>query len=77
MPVHVGEWGCHNLTPKAAMLGWFGDLLALWQEAGWGWAMWNLRGGFGVVDSGRADVNYENFEGHKLDRDLLELLRAH
>jgi endoglucanase len=75
-PVHVGEWGCLNKTPHAATLGWVEDLLALWKEAGWGWSMWNLRGGFGVLDSGRTDVTYENFRGHQLDRRLLELLRA-
>ena len=77
VPIHVGEWGCFNHTPHPAMIGWMTDLLALWKEAGWGWAMWNLRGDFGVVDSGRADVKYEKFRGHKLDRELLELIRAH
>ncbi len=76
VPVHVGEWGCYTKTPHDAVLGWMGDLLALWKEAGWGWAMWNLRGGFGVLDSGRADVAYEDFRGHRLDRKMLELLRA-
>jgi len=76
VPVHVGEWGCFTKTPHAAMLGWMTDLLALWKEAGWGWSMWNLRGGFGIVDSGREDVAYEDFQGHKLDRKLLELLLA-
>jgi endoglucanase len=38
--------------------------------------MWNLRGGFGIVDSGRPDVAYEDFEGHKLDRRMLEMLLA-
>jgi endoglucanase len=75
-PVHVGEWGCVPQTPHAACLAWMTDLLALWKEAGWGWAMWNLRGGFGVVNSGRADVTYENFHGHKLDRQMLDLLLA-
>jgi len=75
-PVHVGEWGCFTQTPHPAMLGWMTDLLALWKEAGWGWSMWNLRGGFGVLDSGRPDVKYESFRGHQLDRALLELLRA-
>ena len=75
-PVHVGEWGCFTQTPHEACLGWMGDLLALWKEAGWGWSMWNLRGGFGIVDSARADVKYEDFRGHKLDRKMLELLRA-
>lgn len=76
VPVHVGEWGCFTQTPHATVLGWMTDLLALWKEAGWGWAMWNLRGGFGVLDSGRPDVAYEDFRGHKLDRKMLELLRA-
>lgn len=76
VPVHVGEWGCVPGTPHEATLAWMSDLLALWKEAGWGWAMWNLRGGFGIVDSNRKDVAYEDFHGHKLDRRMLELLRA-
>ena len=75
-PIHVGEWGCYNKTPHDACLAWMGDLLALWKEAGWGWAMWNLRGAFGVVDSGRSDVAYEDFHGHWVDREMLALLLA-
>lgn len=74
--IHVGEWGAHNQTPHAVVLAWMRDQLALWQEAGWGWALWNLRGSFGVLDSHRADVRYEDFRGHKLDRKMLELLRT-
>ncbi|HET7535665.1 MAG TPA: cellulase family glycosylhydrolase [Candidatus Didemnitutus sp.] len=74
--VHVGEWGCFTQTPHEACLAWMSDLLALWKEAGWGWAMWNLRGGFGIVDSNRPDVTYEEFRGHELDRKMLELLLA-
>lgn len=76
VPIHVGEWGCFIKTPHDAALAWMADLLALWKEAGWGWSMWNLRGQFGPIDSGRADVAYENFRGHKLDRKMLELLLA-
>jgi len=52
------------------------DLLALWKELGWGWSLWNLRGSFGVLDSGRSDVRYESYNGHLLDRAMLELLIA-
>ena len=52
-----------------------GDFLDLWREAGWGWALWNFRGSFGILDSGRTDVAYEDFHGHKLDRKMLDLLR--
>lgn len=75
--IHVGEWGCFNKTPHAVTLAWAEDCLSLWKEAGWGNAMWNLRGAFGVLDSERADVQYEDFNGHKLDRKMLELLRKY
>jgi len=73
--VHVGEWGAFNKTPHAVALAWMSDNLALWKEAGWGFSLWNLRGSFGVLDSGRTDVAYEDYKGHKLDRRMLELLR--
>lgn len=72
--VHVGEWGCFNKTPHAVALAWMEDCLSLWKEAGWGFALWNLRGSFGVMDSERQEVRYEDFKGHKLDRKMLELL---
>lgn len=74
--VHVGEWGAFQHTPHEVVLAWMKDQLALWKEAGWGWALWNLRGSFGVLESGRGDVQYETFQGMKLDRKMLELLRA-
>lgn len=73
--VHVGEWGAFNHTPHKVVLAWMRDCLALWKEAGWGWALWNLHGSFGVLDSQRADVEYENLRGQKLDRQMLELLQ--
>jgi endoglucanase len=75
--VHVGEWGAFKFTPHAVVLAWARDFLELWKDAGWGWALWNLRGSFGILDSDRADVKYEDFRGHKLDRAFLDLLRAH
>ena len=75
--VHVGEWGAFRFTPHPVALAWMRDCLQLWQEAGWGWALWNLRGAFGILDSEREDVAYEPFRGHQLDRKMLELLRGH
>lgn len=73
--IHVGEFGAFNNTPHDIVLAWYRDMLPLWKDAGWGWAMWNFRGGFGVLDSNRKDVKYEDFMGHKLDRKMLEILR--
>ena len=32
---------------------------------------------FGVLDSGRSDVDYEDYRGHRLDRKMLTLLQKH
>ena len=61
------------MTPHDVVLAWMHDLMGQWKAAGW--AMWNFRGGFGILDSKRADVKYEEFKGHKLDRKMLELIK--
>ena len=73
--IMIGEFGSFQYTPHDVVLRWLGDSIANWNEAGWGYAMWNFRGSFGILDSGRTDVEYEDFHGHKLDRKLLELMR--
>lgn len=75
VPVHVGEWGAYNKTPHEVTLRWMRDLLELWKEAGWGHALWNLKGEMGLLNSHRRDVTYEAHKGHKLDRKMLELIR--
>lgn len=71
----VGEWGAYNRTPHAVTLAWMESWLELWREANLGWALWNFRGSFGIVDSNRADVTYEDWHGHQLDRAMLTLLQ--
>jgi len=73
--VHMGEWGCYNKTPHHVVLAWMKDVGGCAKEAGWGWALWNFRGSFGILDSERQDVAYEDFHGHQLDRKMLEVLR--
>jgi aryl-phospho-beta-D-glucosidase BglC (GH1 family) len=75
--VMVGEWGAYNKTPHDVVLRWAEDSLKNWKAAGWGWAMWNFRGTIGILDSERSDVQYEDWHGHKLDRQLLELLQRY
>ncbi len=70
----AGEFGAYKYTPHALVLDWLEDYLRLWKERGMGWSMWELRGPFGILDSGRSDVQYEDFKGHKLDRRMLDLL---
>ncbi len=73
--VHCGEGGCFNHTPHTVALAWFEDVLGVLTGFGIGYALWNFRGPFGVLDSQRNDVVYEDWHGHRLDRKLLDLLR--
>jgi len=75
--VHCGECGCFSETPHEVFLAWFNDQLDILTSAGIGWGLWNFRGTFGLIDSERKDVDYEDFHGHKLDRKLLELLQKY
>jgi endoglucanase len=36
-----------------------------------------MSGSFGIMDSGRKDVAYEDFHGHKLDRKMLDILQRY
>ena len=76
-PVMVGEFGCFNKISHETALAWMEHCLKLWSDHNLGWALWNLDGAFGFIDSGREDVDYEDFEGHKLDRKMLDLLRRY
>ena len=73
--VHCGECGCWNQTPHAVFLAWFEDVLDVLSGHGIGFALWEFQGSFGLVNSGRQDVAYEDWYGHKLDRKLLTLLQ--
>ena len=53
---------------------WFGDLLGLFHELGWGYAMWNFEGPFGIVGHGRPGARVEARNGYPVDVDLLQLM---
>ena len=75
--VHCGECGCYNKTPHNVFLAWFGDVIDILTNEGIGYALWNFRGDFGILDSRRADIEYIEWYGHKLDSKLLDLLKRY
>jgi aryl-phospho-beta-D-glucosidase BglC (GH1 family) len=75
--VHCGEGGCYNKTPHPVFLAWFGDILDILTQHKIGYALWNFRGDFGILDSRRTDIEYTDWYGHKLDSKLLELLKKY
>jgi len=75
--VHCGECGCFNETPHHVFLSWFEDQLDILTSHRIGWGLWNFRGSFGLLDSGRKDVAYTDWHGHQLDSKLLALLQKY
>lgn len=72
--VHCGECGAWNKTPHNVFLAWFSDVLGLLAEHDIGFALWEFIGDFGLINSRRTDVAYEDWHGYKLDRKLLTML---
>lgn len=75
--VHCGECGCWRETPHPVFLAWFEDVLSILTENGIGYALWNFKGDFGILNSGRKDAEYNDWHGHKLDIKLLKLLQKY
>lgn len=75
--VHMGETSGSHRLPHPIFLGWLSDVLGMCRDMNIGWALWDFLGEskFGILDSERADVDYEDWHGHKLDRKMLEVLQ--
>lgn len=74
----VGEFGCFSGAPHVSSLAWIEDNLKMFKRMNVGWALWEFRGNWGIINSNRADVAYEDMgDGNKLDRKMLELLQRY
>lgn len=63
--VYIGEFGVYRaVAPVAASLRWHREARQAFEARGWGWALWDYAGGFGIA--GTAD--------RKLDAAMLQAL---
>jgi hypothetical protein len=74
IPFMVQEFGVHNQTPHKVTVDFLTDLSAFFRQNNLGWALWNLTGSFGILNSDRTDCTYEMYQGYKLDRKMLDAL---
>ena len=74
IPIMVQEFGVHNQTPHKVTIDFLTDLSAFFRQNNLGWALWNLTGSFGILNSSRTDCVYESYLGYKLDREMLDAL---
>jgi len=77
--VNLGETSGSNRLPHTVFLAWLEDVLDVFKNMGIGFGIWDFIGQskFGILDSERVDVNYEDWYGHKLDRKMLSLLQKY
>lgn len=75
VPVHVGEFGCYDSVDNEIALRWFKDLFKVFNELGWGYALWEFKGSFGIIDHKRPNTRHEKIGSYTVDRDLYELFK--
>jgi endoglucanase len=77
--VHMGETSGSHKLPHDVFLRWFGDVLDIFRGMEVGYCLWDFIGAsnFGLLDSNRNDIQYEDWYGHKLDRKLLTMLQRY
>lgn len=74
--IHIGECGCFDATPNIIALRWLSDLFSVYKELGWGYALWNFEGPFGIINHHRPGARFEMYNGYPVDRELLDLMLA-
>lgn len=75
--VHCGEMAVYHKCPHDVAMRWLEDTLDVLKSYNIGWAFWNLRGKFGIMDSGRDDIQMKSYNGHLLDEKMLKLLQKY
>lgn len=54
LPLYCGEFGVYKTVPWPAREAWYRDLVGVLTEQGIGWANWDYKGGFALVEAGRS-----------------------
>ena len=68
----VQEWGTLDCLPKQASLNYIGDWVSLLNEYHIGWNLWS--DSWRYLNTNRLDVQYEDYRGYRLDRDMVDTL---
>ncbi|MBN8708646.1 MAG: hypothetical protein BGO12_07610 [Verrucomicrobia bacterium 61-8] len=52
-PLYCGEFGVVKYAPMPVREAWYRDIISVFEEYGIGWANWDYKGQFGIVDESR------------------------
>lgn len=70
VPVHVGEFGCFNKVDNRLALSWLNDVLEIFAANGWGCALWQFQGEFGICGHNRPFTNWINVDRFWVDSQM-------
>jgi len=51
LPLYCGEFGVIDLAPRPVREAWYRDIISVFTEYGIGWANWDYKGDFGIIDA--------------------------
>jgi endoglucanase len=72
----IQEFGVYNQTPHQVTLDYLTDVVSVLNKNNVGYAMWNMIGSMGIINSGRADCTYEQYRGKQIDREMTTILQS-
>jgi hypothetical protein len=76
IPVMIQEFGVYNKTPHDVTAAYLTDIVSVFNKYHLGYAMWNLIGTMGIINSERTDMTYEQYRGKLLDRQLTNVMQS-
>ena len=76
IPVMIQEFGVYNKTPHNVTIGYLTDVVSVFNKGKVGYAMWNLIGTMGIIESKRVDFNYEPYRGKSIDRQMTTIIQS-
>ncbi len=76
IPVMIQEFGVYNKTPYNVTINYLKDVVTVFNNSNTGYAMWNLIGTMGIINSERADCPYESYRGKSIDRQMTTIIQS-
>ena len=76
IPIMVQEFGVYNKTPHQVTLDYLSDVVDMLNDYNIGYALWNMIGDFGILDTDRSDCNYTPYNNRQLDQEMLDILKG-
>ena len=76
VPVMIQEFGVYNQTPHNVTIDYLTDVVSVFNKNHLGYAMWNLIGTMGIINSERTDFTYELYRGKQLDREMTTIMQS-